>query len=61
MNNNLSLKKILPVTSKSDHTILIFNIISLIDQYAIWLSGLLFVGIIATSSINSWFFFNDFR
>jgi len=29
-------------------TNLIFNIISLIDQYAIWLSGLLFVGIIAS-------------
>ena len=46
-NNNFSLKEVLPVISKLDHTVLIFNIISLIDQHAVWLSGLLFVGIIA--------------
>ena len=45
--NGLSINKILPELSQKDHSLLIYNIINLMDSSAIWLTGLLAVGIIA--------------
>ena len=44
--NGLSINKILPELSQKDHSLLIYNIINLIDNSALWLTGLLAVGII---------------
>jgi len=46
-NNNLSINTLLPEVSKSDHSLVIYHIISLMDKHAIWLTGLLAVGLIA--------------
>jgi len=45
--NGLSINKILPELSQKDHSLLIYNIINLMDNNALWLTGLLAVGIIA--------------
>ena len=45
--NGLSINKILPELSQKDHSLLIYNIINLMDNSALWLTGLLAVGIIA--------------
>ena len=46
-NSNLSISNLLPEISKSDHSLLIYHIISLMDKYAIWLTGALLLGLIA--------------
>ena len=45
--NGLSLSNLLPEVSNKEHTILIYNIINLMDKHALWLTGFLAVGIIA--------------
>jgi len=45
--NGLSINKILPELSQKDHSLLIYNIINLMDNNALWLTGLLAVGVIA--------------
>ena len=45
--SGLSINKILPELSQKDHSLLIYNIINLMDNHALWLTGLLAVGIIA--------------
>ena len=45
--NGLSINKILPELSQKDHSLLIYNIINLMDNKALWLTGLLAVGVIA--------------
>ena len=52
-NNDLSINKLLPEVSKENHTILIYHIINLMDEYALWLTGLLAVGIIAALQSTS--------
>ena len=46
-NTNLSINNLLPEISKSDHSLLIHHIISLMDKYALWLTGFLTLGLIA--------------
>ena len=46
-NNNLSINTLLPEVSNEDHSLIIYHIISLIDKHALWLTGLLAVGLIA--------------
>ena len=46
-NNSLSINNLLPETPISDHTLVIYHIISLMDKHAIWLSGALILGLIA--------------
>ena len=46
--NGLSINKILPELSQKDHSLLIYNIINLMDNNALWLTGLLAVVIIAS-------------
>jgi len=46
-NNNLSINTLLPEVSKKDHSLIIYHIISLMDKHALWLTGLLAVGLIA--------------
>ena len=46
-NNGLSINTLLPEVSNKDHSLIIYHIISLMDKYAIWLTGLLAVGLIA--------------
>ena len=45
--NGVSINKILPELSQKDHSLLIYNIINLMDNNALWLTGLLAVGVIA--------------
>ena len=45
--NGLSINKILPELSQKDHSLLIYHIINLLDNSALWLTGLLAVGVIA--------------
>ena len=45
--NGLSIDKILPEISQKDHTLLVYHIINLMDNSALWLTGLLAVGVIA--------------
>jgi len=45
--NSLSINNVLPEVSKKDHSLIIYHIISLMDKHAIWLTGLLAVGLIA--------------
>jgi len=45
--NSLSLSNILPEISKSDSSTLIFYIVSIMDDQAIWITGFLFIGLIA--------------
>jgi len=46
-NDNLSISTLLPEVSKSDHSLVIYHIISLMDKHAIWLTGALVMGLIA--------------
>jgi len=46
-NNNLSINTLLPEVSKKDHSLIVYHIISLMDKHALWLTGLLAVGLIA--------------
>ena len=46
-NNNLSVSNLLPEISKSDHSLIIYHIINLMDKHAIWLTGALALGLIA--------------
>jgi len=46
-NNGLSIKTLLPEVSNKDHSLIIYHIINLMDKYALWLTGLLAVGLIA--------------
>ena len=45
--NNLSINNVLPEVSKKDHSLIIYHIISLMDKHALWLTGMLAVGLIA--------------
>ena len=45
--NGLAIKTVLPEVSKNDHSLIIYHIISLMDKHALWLTGLLAVGLIA--------------
>ena len=45
--NGLTINNLLPEVSSKNHTLVIYNIISLMDKYALWLTGLLALGIIA--------------
>ncbi|MDC0353719.1 hypothetical protein OAM83_00710 [Candidatus Pelagibacter sp.] len=46
-NNGLLINKLLPEISNKDHSSIIYHIISLMDKHALWLTGLLGVGLIA--------------
>ena len=46
-NNSLSNNNLLPEVSRTDHTIILSHIISLMDKNALWVTGLLTVGLIA--------------
>ena len=46
-NSGLSINKILPEVSSEDHSLLIYQIINLMDNSALWVTGLLAVGVIA--------------
>ena len=45
--SGLSINKILPELSSEDHSLLIYQIINLMDNSALWVTGLLAVGVIA--------------
>ena len=45
--NGLFINKLLPEISNQDHSSIIYHIISLMDKHALWLTGLLGVGLIA--------------
>ena len=45
--NGLAISNLLPEIPKNDHSLIIYHIINLMDEYALWLTGLLAVGIIA--------------
>ena len=45
--NGFLIDKLLPEISNSDHSSIIYHIISLMDNHALWLTGLLAVGLIA--------------
>ncbi|MDA9647826.1 hypothetical protein N9T17_03905 [Candidatus Pelagibacter sp.] len=45
--NGFLINKLLPEISNSDHSSIIYHIISLMDNHALWLTGLLAVGLIA--------------
>ena len=45
--SGLSINKILPEVSSEDHSLLIYQIINLMDNSALWVTGLLAVGVIA--------------
>ena len=45
--NGLSINKLLPEISSKDHSVIIYHIIGLMDKYALWLTGLLAVGLVA--------------
>ena len=46
-NNGLAINTLLPEVSKNEHSLLIYHIINLMDKHALWLTGLLAVGLIA--------------
>ena len=46
-NNSLSINNLLPEVSRTEHTIILSHIISLMDKNALWFTGLLTVGLIA--------------
>ena len=46
-NKGLSINTILPEVSTKDHSLIIYHIINLMDNSALWVTGLLAVGIIA--------------
>jgi hypothetical protein len=45
--NGLFVNKILPEISSKDHSSIVYHIISLMDKHALWLTGLLAVGLVA--------------
>lgn len=45
--NELFIKKLLPEISHNDYSLIIYHIINLMDEYALWLTGILAVGLIA--------------
>ena len=45
--NGLAISNLLPEIQNNDHSLIIYHIINLMDEYALWLTGLLAVGIIA--------------
>ena len=45
--NGFSIDKLLPEISNSDHSLIVYHIMSLMDNHALWLTGLLAVGLIA--------------
>ena len=45
--NGFSIDKLLPVISNSDHSSIVYHIMNLMDNHALWLTGLLAVGLIA--------------
>jgi hypothetical protein len=45
--NGLFINKLLPEVSNKDHSSIIYHIINLMDKYALWLTGLLAVGLVA--------------
>ncbi len=51
--SGLSIKKILPEVSSEDHSLLIYQIINLMDNSALWVTGLLAVGVIAAIQSTS--------
>ena len=52
-NSGLSINTVLPELTQKDHTLLIYNIINLMDNSALWLTGLLAVGVIAAIQSTS--------
>ena len=52
-NSGLSINTVLPELSQKDHTLLLYNIINLMDNSALWLTGLLAVGVIAAIQSTS--------
>ena len=52
-NSGLSINSVLPELSQKNHTLLIYNIINLMDNSALWLTGLLAVGVIAAIQSTS--------
>ena len=46
-NSNLSISNLLPEISQSEHSLVVYHIISLMDNYALWLTGALVLGLIA--------------
>ena len=46
-NSGFAIKTLLPEVSKNDHSLIIYHIINLMDKNALWLTGLLAVGLIA--------------
>ena len=52
-NSGLSIITVLPELSQKDHTLLLYNIINLMDNSALWLTGLLAVGVIAAIQSTS--------
>tara|TARA_B110000114_G_C15084529_1_gene395527 strand:+ start:182 stop:2245 length:2064 start_codon:yes stop_codon:yes gene_type:complete len=46
-NLGLSISNVLPEISREDHSLVVYHLINLIDESAIWLTGLLMVGLIA--------------
>ena len=52
-NSGLSINTVLPELSQKNHTLLIYNIINLMDNSALWLTGLLAVGVIAAIQSTS--------
>jgi len=45
--SSLSISNLLPEVSRSEHSLVIFHIISLMDKHALWLAGALVLGLIA--------------
>ena len=45
--NGFSIDKLLPEISNSDHSSIVYHIMNLMDNHALWLTGLLAVGLIA--------------
>ena len=45
--SGLSINKLLPEVSNKDHSLIIYHIINLMDKHALWLTGLLAVGLVA--------------
>ena len=52
-NSGLSIITVLPELSQKDHTLLLYNINNLMDNSALWLTGLLAVGVIAAIQSTS--------
>ena len=46
-NSGLAINNLLPEVSSNDHTLIVYHIINLMDKHALWLTGLLAVGLIA--------------